>query len=201
MLSTLVNFFSLIVLLNNLVSYFTNLENQELHRFYHHYYVVLSVLIVMDNAFSFILYRIPYYQILKLISIAAIGVKECNVSFFIFNVYLVPLVKKLETLYYLGIEKMAQIKNNYQSRSSYQTILDKGKVNFSIRKLFCRNQRPIVDLNSVKKEVGEDKTHEEAGESVNNVNSLVEGHDESTTEIADKLNSDIEIIESTVDNE
>lgn len=87
MLSFIVNAVIAAALFNNIHNSFRN-TSREWRKFYKHYFVVIATLLVVDNTFAFVLYRIPYYQIFKLLTLGWMSVPLGTGPHFMYNVYI-----------------------------------------------------------------------------------------------------------------
>lgn len=87
MLGFVVNTLIAGAIFNNIHNSFKN-NSKEWKKFYKHYFIVMSILIALDNVFSFILYRIPYYQIFKLLLLGWLSVPLSTGSHFMYSVYI-----------------------------------------------------------------------------------------------------------------
>lgn len=72
------------------------LQDKPSRKFYKHYFVVFSLLLAIDNVFSFLLYRIPYYQFFKLTLLLWLSVPQSTGPHFIYNVYIRNIYKLFE---------------------------------------------------------------------------------------------------------
>ncbi|KAM0680595.1 hypothetical protein GINT2_001283 [Glugoides intestinalis] len=87
MLAFAVNILITGAIFNNIHNSFKN-NSKEWKKFYKHYFIVMSILIALDNVFSFVLYRIPYYQIFKLLLLGWLSVPLSTGSHFMYSVYI-----------------------------------------------------------------------------------------------------------------
>jgi len=94
-------------------------------RFYKHYFIVISFLIVFDNAFSFAFYRIPYYKIFKLLLIGWLSIPMGTGPHFIYNVY----IKNIHKLFEGDIDSVINSFWSYveQAKSKYAEIVRASK--------------------------------------------------------------------------
>jgi len=94
-------------------------------RFYKHYFIVVSFLIVLDNALSFILYRIPYFKIIKLMLISWLSIPMGTGPHFIYNVY----IKNIHKLFEGDIDSVINSFKNYfeQLKAKYSEIVNASK--------------------------------------------------------------------------
>jgi receptor expression-enhancing protein 1/2/3/4 len=82
-------------LFNNIHNSFRN-TSKEWRKYYKHYFIVMSTLIILDNTFAFILYKIPYYQIFKVLMLGWLSVPLSTGPHFVYNVYIKNIHKLFE---------------------------------------------------------------------------------------------------------
>lgn len=92
MLSFIANAVIAGAIFNNIHHSFKN-KTKEWKLFYKHYFMVMATLLVIDSTFSFALYRIPYYQLFKLMLLGWISVPMSTGPHFVYNVYLKNIYK------------------------------------------------------------------------------------------------------------
>lgn len=71
-------------------------QDKNSRKFYKHYFIVLALLLSMDSALSFLLYRIPYYLFFKLTLLLWLSVPRSTGPHFIYNVYIRNIHKLFE---------------------------------------------------------------------------------------------------------
>lgn len=120
------------------------LQDKPSRRFYKHYFVVLSLLLAIDNVFSFLLYRIPYYQFFKLSLLLWLSVPQSTGPHFVYNVYIRNIYKLFEgdidTVINNFKEYAAQIKARYYEMVNTNK---KGEVSIS----FKNHKSPALSAN------------------------------------------------------
>lgn len=72
------------------------IQDKSSRKFYKHYFVVMALLLSIDNVFSFLLYRIPYYQLFKLFLLLWLSIPNGTGPHFIYNVYIRNIYKLFE---------------------------------------------------------------------------------------------------------
>lgn len=111
MLSFVVNTVVAAALFNNIHNSFRN-TTKEWKKYYKHYFIAICTILIIDNTFSFALYRIPYYQIFKLLMLGWLSVPLSTGSHFIYNVY----IKNIHELFEGDIDSVI---NNFKGYFEY----------------------------------------------------------------------------------
>lgn len=145
MLSFLVNAALTALIFYNIHHSFKN-TTKDWKKFYKHYFVVFSILLALDNLFGFILYRIPYYQVLKLMIIGWISIPNGTGPHFIYNVY----IKNIHRLFEGDIDAIFDSAKKYfeNIKRKYYDIVEsrktKGEIGFKNSKLEIP-EKPVAD--------------------------------------------------------
>lgn len=175
MISFLVNVLLTAAVLYNIHHSFKN-TSKPARKFYKHYFIVVSFLVMFDNAFSFVFYRIPYYQIFKLCLLGWISIPMGTGPHFIYNVY----IKNIHNLFEGDIDSVIESFKGYfeQMKAKYFEMVNASKksgqmqIGFSSSKLSV-SKKPIcesseVDMSNSAAEDSEEKgTKPEAGKRAN----------------------------------
>lgn len=85
-----------LVLINTYYQFKTKKENKQLRKLYTVYFKVISIFLVLDNLFSFILRFIPFYQFTKMLLVIWLSVPQCSGAVFIYRFYVNGLFKARE---------------------------------------------------------------------------------------------------------
>lgn len=89
-----------------------------LRKYYKHYFISMSMLLAIDVSMSFILYRLPYYQVLKGFLLMWISIPGCTGVHFIYNVYIKNIHKlfqgDIDTVILNFKQYYEEIKNKYR---------------------------------------------------------------------------------------
>lgn len=124
--------------------------SKEWRKFYKHYFIVFSILISVDNLFGFVLYRIPYYQVLKLMLVGWISVPNGTGPHFMYNVY----IKNIHRLFEGDIDAIFDSVRKYidNVKRKYNEIVEsrksKGEIGFKSSKLEIP-EKPQADSSEV----------------------------------------------------
>ncbi|KAI4291044.1 hypothetical protein PAPHI01_0318 [Pancytospora philotis] len=113
-------------------------QDKPSRKFYKHYFIVLALLLTVDNALSFILHRIPYYLFFKLSLLLWLSVPKSTGPHFIYNVY----IKNIYKLFEGDIDAVIANLRGYveQLKAKYHAVVNQGKkgeLSFSFK-----NKRP-----------------------------------------------------------
>lgn len=124
MIGFLVNILLTSVVLYNIHHSFKN-TSKSARKFYKHYFIVISLLVMFDNAFSFVFYRIPYYQVFKLCLLGWISMPMGTGPHFIYNVY----IKNIHNLFEGDIDSVIESFRGYfeQMKAKYFEIVNSSK--------------------------------------------------------------------------
>lgn len=124
MIRFLVNALLTAAVLYNVHHSFKN-TSKPARKFYKHYFIVMSFLIILDNALSFVLYRIPYYQIFKLCLLGWLCIPMGTGPHFIYNVY----IKNIHKLFEGDIDSVIESFKGYfeQMKAKYFEIVNASK--------------------------------------------------------------------------
>lgn len=110
-------------------------QDKASRKFYKHYFVVLALLLSIDNVFSFLLYRIPYYQFFKLTLLLWLSLPMGTGPHFIYNVY----IRNIHTLFEGDIDTVIKNFKQYyidfkdKYNDSIKTYKKGGKVAISFK--------------------------------------------------------------------
>lgn len=129
MLSFIVNIVLTALVFYNIHHSFKN-TSKDWRKFYKHYFVVFSILMALDNLLSFILYRIPYYQVLKVALIGWISIPNGTGPHFIYNVY----IKNIHRLFEGDIDAIFESAKKYFEtvKAKYYELVESRKVKSEI---------------------------------------------------------------------
>lgn len=124
MLGFLVNIVLLSAIFYNIHQSF-KIVSKPAKKYYKHYFVVMAILLAMDNALSFVLYRIPYYQIFKLVFLGWLSVPFSTGPHFVYNVY----IKNIHRLFEGDIDSVIKSLKEYveQIKSKYYEVVNSAK--------------------------------------------------------------------------
>lgn len=124
MLGFLVNVVLLSAIFYNIHQSF-KLDSKPAKKYYKHYFIVMAILIAMDNVLSFILYRIPYYQIFKLVFLSWLSVPFSTGPHFVYNVY----IKNIHRLFEGDIDSVIKSLKGYveEAKSKYYEVVNSAK--------------------------------------------------------------------------
>ncbi|ORD96632.1 hypothetical protein HERIO_1433 [Hepatospora eriocheir] len=129
MMKTLVNFIILCLVLDNVNKCISNNGDIRTERFFRHYFIVMAVLLGFDSAASILLNRIPYYHVIKLMTIALIGLPNSQGPYFIYNMYLSQLnivfSKYLSYFNQLALNLRDSLTKRYNNSSAITTSIDR----------------------------------------------------------------------------
>ncbi|KAL6121747.1 hypothetical protein NUSPORA_01287 [Nucleospora cyclopteri] len=105
------------------------LKTRKMKKYYKYFFFCSAVLLAMDNLFSFILYRIPYYQFVKLLTFAAMSNVNSTAPQFIYTIY----IRNVQLLFSSDVEKVKLLVLNYAeiAHEKYKSILKKTPKSFS----------------------------------------------------------------------
>ena len=109
-------------------------QDKASRKFYKHYFVVLALLLVVDNVFAFILHRIPYYQFFKLFLLVWLSIPGGTGPRFIYNVY-------IRNIYQLFEGDIDSVINNFRQyyadlKAKYHDAVSskkKGELSFNFK--------------------------------------------------------------------
>lgn len=124
-------------------------------KFYKHYFVVFSILIAVDNLLSFILYYIPYYQVLKVLLIGWISIPNGTGPHFIYNVY----IKNIHRLFEGDIDAVFESSKKYFEtiKAKYYEMVNSRKMKVEIG--FKNANQEFADKGGVESSEADASTH------------------------------------------
>lgn len=105
-------------------------KTKESKRYYKHYFTVIALLLSLDKTFSFILYRIPYYNFIKLLTLLWFSVPQSTGPRFVFNVY----IKNIYQLFEGDIDSVINNIKGYVEniKNRYYEVVNKAKKGSSV---------------------------------------------------------------------
>lgn len=134
-----------LVLINTYYQFKTKKENKHLRKLYTVYFKVISIFLVMDNLFSFILRFIPFYQFTKMLLVIWLSVPQCSGAVFIYRFYVNGLFRAHE-------KDLDSFINNFkiklkESLGRYYELAN-GKYNEKKRNFFQKVKKGENQINS-----------------------------------------------------
>ena len=72
------------------------LRDKDGRSFYKHYFISIALILSADNMLSFLLYRLPYYQLFKVSLLLWLSVPRSTGPHFVYNVYIRNIHKLFE---------------------------------------------------------------------------------------------------------
>lgn len=115
-----------------------------MRKYYKHYFIVISMLLALDMSFSFILYRLPYYQTLKCFLMLWLSIPGGTGPHFIYNVY----IKNIHNLFHGDIDTIiANMKQYYENaKAKYMDIINSTKKGREVVSGFKKNEKDVTEL-------------------------------------------------------
>ncbi|KAH9411364.1 putative TB2/DP1 protein [Ordospora pajunii] len=104
-----------VVFYNVLQAFKASKDDKKLSRRYSKCFMVISVFLVIDNMFSFVLNIVPFYQLFKLIVIVWISIPACTGAVFVYKFYVQGILEKHESQLDETIENVKTVVSRYFS--------------------------------------------------------------------------------------
>ncbi|KAI5149379.1 hypothetical protein ENBRE01_0867 [Enteropsectra breve] len=107
--------------------------DKQSRKHYKYYFIVMSLVLALDNMLSFVLYKIPYYRVFKMIFLAWMSVPGTTAPKFIYNFY----IKNAYQLFEGDIDSVVNNLRGYKAdiQNWYQSVLKgvkKGELEISL---------------------------------------------------------------------
>ncbi len=106
---------ALIVFYNVLQAFKASKNDKSLSRRYSKCFMVISVFLVIDNMFSFVLSIVPFYQLFKLMVVVWISIPTCTGAVFVYKFYIQGFLEKHESRLDEMVENVKKVVSGYFS--------------------------------------------------------------------------------------
>lgn len=131
-------------------------------KFFKHYFISMAFILALDNMFAFLLYRIPYYNVFKLILLLWLSVTYGTGPHFIYNVY----IKNIDKLFEGDIDAViTNLKGYFEDikEKYYAKVKQAGKggeLGFDSKGVDVKFKEPIME--SSEAEISQDDDEKQA---------------------------------------